>query len=94
MACFLNWAWSALDVQLAIFLRLLIPSTAFLPTVCVLTLPVFASIALWRLLPLAVALLISLAVILACAAGAFILSMTVVRRRYVSTLGSFDTAEL
>lgn len=94
MACLLNWAWSTLDAQLAIFLRLLIPNTAFLLTVCVLMLPVFASIALWRLLPFAVAVLISLAVILACAAGAFILSMSAARRRYVSTLGSFDTAEL
>lgn len=88
MACLMNWAWTALDTQLAMFLRLLMPDTAFLLTACMLMLPVFVCIALWGLLPFAAAVLVSLAIILFCAGGAFLLSLTVLRRRYASTLGN------
>ena len=90
MACLMNWAWTALDTQLAMFLRLLMPNTAFLLTACILMLPMFASIVLWAL-PFVTAALISLAIILVCAVGAFLLSLTVLQRRYTSTLGNLGT---
>ena len=90
MACLTNWAWTALDTQLAMFLRLLMPNTAFLLTACILMLPMFASIVLWAL-PFVTAALISLAIILVCAVGAFLLSLTVLQRRYTSTLGNLGT---
>lgn len=89
MACLMNWAWAALDIQLAMFMRLLMPDTAFLLTACVLALPVMACIALWYLLPFVTAALISLIIVAVCAGGAFLLSMRVMRRRYVSTLEQF-----
>lgn len=90
MACLTNWAWTALNTLLAMFLRLLMPNTAFLLTAVVLALPVFTSIALWRLLPFAAAALVSLAFTLVCAGGAFLLSLAVLRRRYVSTWGNLS----
>ena len=90
MACLTNWAWTALDTQLAMFLRLLMPNTAFLLTACILMLPMFASIVLWAL-PFVTAALISLAIILVCAVGAFLLLLTVLQRRYTSTLGNLGT---
>lgn len=89
MACLTNWAWTALDTQLAMFLRLLMPNTAFLLTACILMIPMFASIALWAL-PFVTAAMVSLAIILVCAVGAFLLSLTVLQRRYTSTLGNLD----
>ena len=89
MACSMNWAWTALDTQLAMFLRLLMPNTAFLLTACILMIPMFASIALWAL-PFVTAAMVSLAIILVCAVGAFLLSLTVLQRRYTSTLGNLD----
>lgn len=89
MACLMNWAWTALDTQLAMFLRLLMPNTAFLLTACILMIPMFASIALWAL-PFVTAAMVSLAIILVCAVGAFLLSLTVLQRRYTSTLGNLD----
>lgn len=90
MACLMNWAWTALDTQLAMFLRLLMPNTAFLLTACILMIPMFASIALWAL-PFVTAAMVSLAIILLCAVGAFLLSLTVLQRRYASTLGNLGT---
>lgn len=90
MACLMNWAWTALDTQLVMFLRLLMPNTAFLLTACILTLPMFASIALWRLLPFVAAVAVSLTIILFGAISAFLLSLIVLRRRYASTLGSLE----
>ncbi|WP_288922757.1 hypothetical protein [uncultured Bifidobacterium sp.] len=90
MACLMNWAWTALDTQLAMFLRLLMPNTAFLLTACILMIPMFASIVLWAL-PFVTAALISLAIVLLCAVGAFLLSLTVLQRRYASTLGDLGT---
>lgn len=89
MACLMNWAWTALDTQLAMFLRLLMPNTAFLLTACILMIPMFASIALWAL-PFVVAAMVSLAIILVCAVVAFLLSLTVLQRRYTSTLSNLD----
>lgn len=89
MACLTNWAWTALDTQLAMFLRLLMPNTAFLLTACILMIPMFASIALWAL-PFVVAAMVSLAIILVCAVVAFLLSLTVLQRRYTSTLSNLD----
>lgn len=89
MACLMNWAWTALDTQLAMFLRLLMPNTAFLLTACILMIPMFASIALWAL-PFVVAAMVSLAIILVCAVVAFLLSRTVLQRRYTSTLSNLD----
>ena len=71
------------------FLRLLMPNTAFLLTACILMIPMFASIALWAL-PFVTAAMVSLAIILVCAVGAFLLSLTVLQRRYTSTLGNLD----